>query len=190
MRLILAGALAVALGWTEAAIAQHAGKHQPYSELEDRAIKALSTEQVADLRAGRGMGLALAAELNGYPGPVHVLELADKLDLSAEQLARVRELHAAMQRDAVPLGQRLISLEADLDQQFASRSVTPASLAEQTAAIGTVQGALRAAHLKYHLSTAEVLTPAQTERYAVLRGYRSGDGREHDHGGHGQGSAP
>ena len=37
---------------------------------------------MADLRAGRGMGLALAAELNGYPGPAHVLELADKLDLA------------------------------------------------------------------------------------------------------------
>ena len=42
---------------------------------------------VADLKAGRGMGLALAAELNGYPGPSHVLELADKLKLSAEDKA-------------------------------------------------------------------------------------------------------
>jgi DNA invertase Pin-like site-specific DNA recombinase len=28
------------------------------------------------------MGLALAAELNGYPGPLHVLEMADRLQLT------------------------------------------------------------------------------------------------------------
>jgi hypothetical protein len=43
--------------------------HQPYAGLEARAIKALSEQQIADLEAGRGMGMALAAELNGYPGP-------------------------------------------------------------------------------------------------------------------------
>jgi len=61
-----------------AAIAQ-----TPYAGMQTRPIKALSEQQVADLGAGRGTGLALAAELNGYPGPSHVLELADKLDLSA-----------------------------------------------------------------------------------------------------------
>jgi hypothetical protein len=60
----------------------------PYAGLEKRAIKALSDAQIADLRAGRGMGLALPAELNGYPGPVHVLELGDRLGLDAEQEER------------------------------------------------------------------------------------------------------
>jgi hypothetical protein len=60
----------------------------PYAGLQMRPIKALSEQQVADLSSGRGMGLALAAELNGYPGPSHVLELADKLDLTTEQRAR------------------------------------------------------------------------------------------------------
>lgn len=41
-----------------------------YAGLQQRAIKALSDQQKADLRAGRGMGLALPAELNGYPGPI------------------------------------------------------------------------------------------------------------------------
>ena len=35
---------------------------------------------------------ALAAELNGYPGPSHVLELADKLELSTEQRASMQRL--------------------------------------------------------------------------------------------------
>ena len=57
------------------------GQHQqrgagasPYAGLETRTIKALSEQQIADLRAGRGMALALAAEVNGYPGPLHVIE--------------------------------------------------------------------------------------------------------------------
>jgi hypothetical protein len=65
---------------------------QPYPRLEPRPIKALSQQQVDDLRAGRGMGLALAAELNGYPGPSHVLELGDRLDLTADQRIRVQRL--------------------------------------------------------------------------------------------------
>src|SRR5256885_6759518 len=62
--------------------------HSPYAGLENRATKALSEQQLVDLRAGRGMGLALAAELNGYPGPLHVLELGEQLMLSAEQRQR------------------------------------------------------------------------------------------------------
>ena len=62
---------------TAASLAQ---SQQPYAGLEARSIKALSDQQIADLKAGRGMGLALAAELNGHPGPMHVLELADPLN--------------------------------------------------------------------------------------------------------------
>src|SRR5215475_1130417 len=76
-RLVLAPAILAIL--CNAASAQ---SHQPYAGFEQRPIKALSEQEVDDLRAGRGMGLALAAELNGYPGPSHVLELADRLDLS------------------------------------------------------------------------------------------------------------
>ena len=39
-------------------------------------IKSLSQDDQSALLAGRGMGLARPAELNGYPGPAHVLELA------------------------------------------------------------------------------------------------------------------
>src|ERR1700716_2245653 len=81
----------------------------PYAGYEQRPIKALSDQQVADLRAGRGMGLALAAELNGYPGPVHVLELAAPLELPPERRARTQALFEAMKAETVPLGERLIA---------------------------------------------------------------------------------
>ncbi len=175
-RLALAAAVLALAG---AAAAQHRhGSHgapppsaAPYRGLEQRAIASLSDEQIADLRAGRGMGLALAAELNGYPGPIHVLELAEPLGLTEIERGRVQALHAAMKAEAVPLGERLIAQEADLDTAFRERAVTPASLAEKTAAIAATQGALRQAHLKYHLATVEILSPEQVARYAALRGY-------------------
>ncbi len=55
----------------------------PYAGQQTRAIKALSPEDIAGLRAGDGMAMAKAAELNRYPGPRHVLDLAGPLALSA-----------------------------------------------------------------------------------------------------------
>jgi hypothetical protein len=171
--------LLVLIAFAPAAVAQ---SQQPYAGLEGRPIKALSEQQIADLRAGRGMVLALAAELNGYPGPMHVIELADSLDLSGQQRTKMQELFAAMKAEAIPLGERLIAQEADLDKQFVSKTITPASLAASTDAIGATHATLRRTHLKYHLFTLEVLTPAQIQRYAELRGYKTGV--EHSHGRH------
>jgi hypothetical protein len=169
--------LAAALSLATAASAQ-----MPYAGMQARSVKALSDQQVSDLNAGRGMGLALAAELNGYPGPSHVLELGDKLELSSDQRTRVQGLFDSMKAEAQPLGSRLIALEADLDKLFASRSITPDSLKVSTSAIAGVQGELRETHLKYHLSTAAILTPAKMLRYAELRGYGSGaPAHQHQH---------
>ena len=125
------------------------------------------------------MGLAFAAELNGYPGPLHVLELADKLDLSTEQRTGVQRLFDQMKAEAMPLGSRLIEQETDLDRQFANRTVTPESLKTSIAAVATTQGELRETHLKYHLSTGAILSPSQMLRYAELRGYGGGHRRHH-----------
>src|SRR6516164_5748432 len=95
--------------FASAAVAQ-----TPYAGMRSRPIKGLSEQQVADLKAGRGMGLALPAELNDYPGPAHVLELADKLELSSDQRARIQSLFDAMKAEAVPLGARLLDQEAAL----------------------------------------------------------------------------
>ena len=143
----------------------------PYAGMQPRLIKALSDQQVSDLRAGRGMGLALAAELNGYPGPSHVLELADQLGLSAEQRSKVQEMSAAMKSETTPIGNRLIEEESNLDRQFARRVVSPESLRSKTTAISKTQGELREAHLKYHLLTTALLDRDQLENYAGLRGY-------------------
>jgi len=152
---------------------------QPYIGMQDRPIKALSDQQVSDLKSGRGMGLALAAELNGYPGPLHLLELADQLAMSPAQRASIRELFEAMKAEAVQLGERLIAQETELDRQLAGRTVTADSLRSTTVAIGATQAELRYTHLKYHLLALAIVTSGQMQRYLELRGYAGGDQAGH-----------
>jgi Spy/CpxP family protein refolding chaperone len=155
-------------------VAGAASAQSPYAGMQTRPIKALSEQQVADLKAGRGMGLAMPAELNGYPGPSHVLELADKLALTPAQRDTFTAMFASMKAEAVPLGEQLIALEGTLDRQFADRTVTPGTLSATTAQIAELQGKLRNAHLKYHLTAADALTPDQRQIYATARGYSAG----------------
>ncbi|HET6160528.1 MAG TPA: periplasmic heavy metal sensor [Dongiaceae bacterium] len=148
--------------------------HSPYAGLEKRSVKALSDQDLADLRAGRGMGLALTAELNGYPGPRHVLDLADQLQLTARQRAKTQGLFNAMKAETIPIGGRIMADEMTLDRLFADHRITPETLHDLTARIGAAQGELRAAHLRYHLSMMKVLSPAQVAHYVALRGYGAG----------------
>jgi Spy/CpxP family protein refolding chaperone len=172
------------VAWPQIAWSQ---AHQPYAGLQARPIKALSDQQMADLKAGRGMGMALAAELNGYPGPLHVLELAEPLGLTPAQRTKMAELFETMKAEAVVLGEKLITAESDLDRQFAGKTITDASLVEGVQNVASVQSALRLAHLKYHLATVAVLTPEQVGRYGDLRGYTGGGpshpSRPPQHGG-------
>jgi hypothetical protein len=146
---------------------------KPYAGFQERTVKALSEDQIADLRAGRGMTLALAAELNGYPGPAHVLENAGALKLTPQQQDLTKSLLEAMKAEAIPLGSRLLEQEAKLDQLFAAKTITPANLVSATQAIGLTQASLRQTHLKYHLSMMDVLSPDQISLYRELRGYTS-----------------
>jgi Spy/CpxP family protein refolding chaperone len=149
--------------------------------LQTRPIKALSAEQVADLKAGRGMGLALPAELNGYPGPRHLLDLAGQLGLSPSQRDALQAMFDAMKAETVPIGERLIEQEAELDGLFSRRQATAKTVAAATAAIGETQAKLRNAHLKYHLATVALLQPDQIERYQQLRGYGDAPPAQHRH---------
>lgn len=117
------------------------------------------------------MSLALPAELNGYPGPSHVLELAEPLRLTPAQAARTRDLFAQMQREAQTLGEAVIAAEGTLDALFKTRRATRDTVAAASAGAADAQGRLRAAHLRYHLEMLDVLTPEQRSAYARLRGY-------------------
>lgn len=161
-------------------------KHEGYAGQEGRAIKSLSAEEVEQLLGGQGMGLAKAAELNHYPGPRHVLELAAELQLTPEQRAGAQAAFDRMKREAVRLGRQIVERERELDAMFARSDIDAGSLRTATAGIANLQGALRATHLAAHLEMRRLLSPAQVKRYDELRGYTgAGKPKTHAHtGGH------
>lgn len=145
--------------------------HQPYAGQQSRTIKSLSAQEVDDLVAGRGMGTAKAAELNRYPGPAHVLELQDRLELTPAQASRARAIQAHMQAQASAAGQRVVAAERTLDDAFAKGAIDEASLADRVREAGQLQAEFRLAHLQAHLEMKALLTPEQVARYDGLRGY-------------------
>lgn len=149
---------------------------QPYAGQQQRAIKALADDEVSALMAGAGMGYAKAAELNSHPGPMHALELADRLALTPEQRVALTDLMSRHKAEARTLGSELVRLETELDSMFAQRAASAPAVEHKTAEIGTVQARLRASHLVTHVATAALLTPRQIARYDELRGYRRGEG--------------
>lgn len=153
-----------------------------YSGQETRDIKALTSQEIESLLAGKGMGFAKAAELNGYPGPAHVLELADKLELAPEQHARTRIIFQRMEETSRALGGQLVGAERNLDLLFRSGQIDPSSLRAAVERVAGLQAQLRLAHLQAHLEQTAVLTPQQSAAYSKLRGY---DAQMPDHTGHG-----
>ncbi len=159
----------------------HGSAASPYVGQQARAIKALAPDEVDALLAGKGMGLAKAAELNGYAGPAHVLELAVPLALTPEQKQQTEALFASMQARAQTLGAALVSEERKLDDAFAGKTVTPERLVASLDAIAALQARLRAVHLEAHLAQVEILSTEQNLRYASLRGYGNGAGHDGKH---------
>lgn len=148
----------------------HASK---YAGQETRDIKSLSDDDIAELKRGGGWGLARAAELNGVPGPAHLLELKDKIPLDPEQIARIRALYEDMKTKAIAEGERLIALEHELENRFRSGGMTRQHLSESLSVIGESRTRLRYIHLSTHLQTPAILTTEQIATYNSLRGYKT-----------------
>lgn len=170
--------LALALALVAApltATAQHGGHGSPYREQHQAGTRGLSSAEADDLVAGRGMGLARAAELNGYPGPRHVLDAAREgaLALTPEQRAGVQAVFDAMEREAKRLGARVLAEERALETAFRGGAITETELGERVNRLASMQGELRQVHLRAHLATRALLTDAQVARYDELRGYSS-----------------
>jgi Spy/CpxP family protein refolding chaperone len=165
MRLI---ALTAALLWSTVALAQH---HQPYSGQEQREIKSLSESEMKGYLEGAGMGYAKAAELNGYPGPMHVLELSDQLGLKPDQKLAMRSLMDSHKAEARTLGARVVESERELERLFRRGNFDADALAKAVAEAARLQGEYRLAHLETHRRALGVLSPEQVSKYSELRGY-------------------
>ena len=149
-----------------------ASKHSSkYVGEEHRAIKSLSAEDIRELRAGGGWGLAKAAELNGLPGPAHILEMASTIELTPTQQAEIQAIYQQMKSEAISLGNQLIQLEAALNTNFADATINQTLLEQSLRDIERVRAQLRLVHLSAHLQTPNILTSEQISLYNELRGY-------------------
>jgi Spy/CpxP family protein refolding chaperone len=163
---------ALSVCWPLWASAQHShGSQAPYAGMQARAVKSLSDSDIRELRRGGGWGLALPAELNGMPGPAHLLELKDKIALTEDQLQKIQALFEDMRKAAIPAGERLIAAETALEAVFASGKVEEGSLRRALAQAESARAELRFIHLSQHGRAALVLKPEQIRRYNILRGY-------------------
>ncbi|MEO1076204.1 MAG: hypothetical protein AAFX41_09600, partial [Bacteroidota bacterium] len=137
----------------------------------ERRITALADREIEGYLAGRGMGLAIPAERNHFPGPLHVLELRDTLGLSPEQQAYAEQLRQEVVEEAPRLGAAYIAAERALDSLFVHQVATEASVRRQARAVADVLGDLRALHLVAHVAMRDTLRPDQIALYDDLRGY-------------------
>lgn len=158
-----------------------AADESPYKGQEMRGIKSLSQQQVDGYLNGRGMGYARAAELNNYPGPLHVLDLAGELGLDEGQISRTRAIYESMRSRAITLGKQLLEKEQELDRMFANSEIDPETLNTLVADAGMIRAKIRYVHLHAHLQQKAVPGKNQVELYNRLRGYTAMQDRPHHH---------
>ncbi len=159
-------------------------QQQPYAGHEAREIKSLSAEEVKQYLAGAGMGFAKSAELNHFPGPMHVLELADPLALSAGQRAATRQLMDAHKAEARAIGAKLVEAEAALERLFRSGRMESTQLQHAVRQAAALQGEYRLSHLETHRRMRALLTEEQVTAYDRLRGYAGGAAAQQKHNKH------
>jgi Spy/CpxP family protein refolding chaperone len=147
-------------------IAEEASTHAGQATQE---IKSLSAAEIQGYLEGRGMGLAKAAELNGYPGPAHVLELATQLQLTPQQRVRAERLERSM-KNAVRLGHWLVEAERRLNVLFVKGEADDEKITLLARRIGALEAEIRLVHLRAHIEMRRVLTADQVKKYYQERG--------------------
>lgn len=158
----------------------------PYGGQINTEIRGLSKQEVSDLREGRGMGRARAAELNGYPGPRHVLDAAQagQLALTPEQARTAQQLFDGMAREARRVGDQILREEQGLEGEFRAGRISGTDLRARTSRIAALEGKLRAVHLRAHIVMRAALSESEIQQYNVLRGYGPPAEQQHQHPRH------
>ncbi|XWN33064.1 MAG: hypothetical protein ROR55_08310 [Devosia sp.] len=171
--------LAVLVASVTAGAQQHVG-HQNGPTPETRAaananldnarVKALSAADILAIRRGEGWGFARPAELNGVPGPLHVLELAEELNLTRDQILAIKTIRDQMREDAIAAGERYIAAEIALDEAFVRSTPSLQEISTLVEMAGQARTALRRIHLNAHIETPKILSLEQIASYNKLRG--------------------
>lgn len=190
--ILMASILAVipVIGAAFLADSSSSSSQSPYVNQLTSPVRGLSAQEVDDLLNGRGAGFARMAELNDYPGPLHLLELKTQLNLSVEQTEQIQAVFERMNAKAKQLGELIVEREQQLSRGFATGTITPAEMQTQTGELAKLYGELRAAHLAAHLEVTPLLSPEQISAYNALRGYAdapspsASPSHDHEHHGH------
>ena len=143
--------------------APHAGQAMPE-------IKSLSATEIQGYLEGREMGLAKAAELNGYPDPAHVLELATELQLTSHQRAKAERLKRSM-KVAARMGHWLVEAERRLNLVFAKGEADDEKITVLVRQIGGLEAEIRLVHLRADIEMRRALTADQIKKYEQERGF-------------------
>ena len=167
MKLLTTSIIVAALLTTGGALAQH-GSQQHGQGQGHQAAKACIDEFNQVVGEGRGFGLGFAADQNGYPGPMHVLELKDRLRLTADQEAKVRELRAAVLAD-LPKSTRLLEAERRLERLFAQGAATEPAVRAAVVEVEQARTEVRLVHLLAHVRARDLLTEEQRRIYHEAR---------------------
>ena len=169
---------------TVAHVKAQSANTNPYMGQEQRLLKSLSQKEIDALLQGSGMGLAKTAELNHYPGPKHVLELAEQLQLSEKQRQQTQQNFEQMRTQAIAEGKTLLQHETQLERLFQQGDIEEPHLRQILQNIATSRAQLRFTHLSAHLRQVKIMSKAQVARYDQLRGYQQHDAAEHIHHHH------
>ena len=161
---------------SDPAEAARSAAHAAEAAREGTGIPALPEKQIAAYLDGRAMWMASVAELNHYPGPRQVLELAAKLKLTAEQQQATINLYDEMRPEAIRLGKQLVEQEQRLNRIFAWGQASRENIEQIVTDIGVLQARLRLTHLLAHIRARELLTEDQIKRYDDLQDYGESTG--------------
>jgi len=153
------------------------GKHQMHGQAEGGMqgmgggmLGGVSEQEKEALLKGAGLGAGMIAMMNGYPGPKHVLEMGDELELTAEQRESIGTIYGNVKAKSVELGTELVEKDEALAALFTSGSVSTGDVEKLAREIGELQGRVRAEHLNAHVETFDALTPAQREQLSSMQG--------------------
>ena len=165
------GGLAVAAG---VARSQHHGPtgsagHQPPAGQGHLMVQRCQAEFERVVGEGRGFGMAFVADQNGYPGPMHVLELRERLQLSTEQVRQMEALMGGMFAESKPKSARLLEAERRLGALFAGGRAGEAAIRLAVAEVEEAHREVRLVHLLTHLKTRDLLTDEQRRQYQAAR---------------------
>jgi hypothetical protein len=163
-------------GTSSSDIRNDSSQISPYAGQETRNIKSLSDNDIQSLQNGTGEafgGMAKLAELNGYPGPRHVLDMASELQLTDRQRMEIERIYLNMSNKAKSIGAAIIAIEQDMDEAFANKTITQENLKLMLDKSADLYGQLRFVHLSAHLDTMQMLTIEQVQMYNKIRGYDS-----------------